>query len=237
MLIAAALALVVCRLLGAWHSDAGNSAAGLVMAALAIGIVSVSPRLRRLIFCLSLPLAVATNAATLAIGLCLSCMGSQGLLAGGRLGMTVPWTPLFWCVPFAAGISLCALAKSSGAGYRNRRGAALAANLAIAAFALSYWTIHAAQVGPNSPPPLGGVLLLFVAAISSTTLLSDSRDLAPASLPNRRTALWRMGFVTTVTLAILTTILVAFPPVYRHRQTITELESLGFSWMPGGVSP
>ena len=125
MLIAAALALVVCRLIGAWYNMAGMAVAGAVMATLAIGIVAISPRLRRWMFCLLLPLAVGANAATLAIGLCLACMGSQGLLPGGRLGMKVPWTPLFWCVPLAATVNLWAFAKHGGPLLRNRRGAAL----------------------------------------------------------------------------------------------------------------
>jgi len=38
-----------------------------------------------------------------------------------------------------------------------------------------------------------------------------------------------------VTVPIVAAIAVAFLPVYRHRQTIAELESLGFDVVPGGV--
>lgn len=235
MLIAAALALVVCRLIGAWQSIAGMAAAGLVMAALAIALVSVSPRLRRFVFCLTLPLASAANAGALAIGSCLALMGSQGLLPGGRLGMKVPWTPLFWCVPLSAGISLFALAKTSGPGFRSRRGAALAGNLVITLFATWYWTIHGSQSDPNGAPPLGAVLLLALTAITLAAIVWEVPRQNAGLTPNRQRAFWRIAFIAALAVPIATTIVVAFLPLYRHRRTVVELESLGFDWMPGPV--
>lgn len=235
MLIAAALALVGCRLIGAWHSVAGMAAACMVMAALAIGVVSISPRLRYWMFYLLLPLAVAANAAMLAAGSCLACMGNQGLLPGGRLGMKAPWPPLFWCVPLAAALSLWAFAKVRGSGVRNRHGMALAANLIIILFALWYWAANVVQAYSNSAPPLGAVLLMTGAAISFATLIWDAPRPAAASTPGRRQALGRIFLITTLTVPIVTAIIAAFLPLYRHRQTIAELESLGFDWEPGRV--
>lgn len=234
MLIAAALALAGCRLLGAWHSIVGMSAAGVVMVALAIGIVSVSPRLRRMIFFLALPLAVSANAAMLARGSILALMGSQGLLEHGQLAMNLPWTPLFWCVPFAAAANLWAFAKRSGPGFRNQRCAAMTANSVISLLAVD-WIIHGAPY-LTSPPPFAALLLLAVAAISFAVLIWDTPRVEAGTTPGRRHAPWRIGFVTVVSLAIVTAIVVDSVPFYRQRKTITELESLGFRLMPGWVT-
>lgn len=234
MLIAAALALAGCRLLGAWHSIVGTSAAGGVMVALAIGIVSVSPRLRRVIFWLALPLAVVANAATLGMGSFLAWMGTQGLLEDGLLAMNLPWTPLFWCVPFAAAVNLWAFAKRSSPGFCNQRGAAMTANSLISLLAVD-WIIDGAPY-LTSPPPFAALLLLAVAAISFAVLVWDAPRPDAGSTPRCRRAVWRMGFVTVVSLAIVTAIVVGSVPVYQRRQTITELESFGFRWSPGGAS-
>lgn len=234
MLIAAALALAGCRLLGAWHSIVGTSAAGIVMVALAIGIVSVSPRLLRLIFWLALPLAVLANAATLGRSSVLAWMGTQGLLEDGLLAMNLPWTPLFWCVPIAAAANLWAFAKGSGPGFRNPRGAAMTANSLISLMAVD-WIIHGAPY-LTSPPPFAALLLLAVAAISLAVLVWDTPRPDPTTTLGQRRARWRIGFVAAVSLAIVTAIIVASAPVYRQRKTITELESLGFRFMPGWVS-
>ncbi|HJT33938.1 MAG TPA: hypothetical protein VJ783_17970 [Pirellulales bacterium] len=235
MLIAAAVALAGCRLLGAWHSIVGTSAAGVVMVALAIGIVSVSPRLRRVLFFLALPLAVLANAAMLGRGSILAWMGTQGLLEDGLLAMNLPWTPLFWCVPIAAAVNLWAFAKPSGSGFRNQRGGAMVANAMISLLAV-YWMIHGAQLYRTGSPPLGALLPLAVAAISFAVLVWDAPPPDLGTTPGRRSAPWRIAFVTAVSLAIVTAILVASAPVYRQRKTITELESFGFRLMPGWVS-
>lgn len=231
MLIAAALALVVCRLVSLRHSVAGMAAGGIVMIALVIAIIFSMPRLRRWMFRLTLPVAAAVNAAALAVGSCVALMGSQGLLPGGRLGMKVAWQPLFWCVPVVAAITLWALARAGGPGLGTRRAAAVAANLLTALLGLWYWAIHEAQSNPFSAPPLGAVLLWTVAGVSLAALVWD----APASgaPPGRRRAWWRAGFVALTALPTVAAIVVAFLPIYQHRRDVAELESLEFSVLPG----
>ena len=235
LLIAATLALVVCRLVGLRHSVAGMAAGGMVMTALAIAIVRSSPRLRRWMFGSTLPMAVVANATTLAAGSCAALLGSQGLLPGGRLGMKVAWTPLFWWVPLAAAVSLWALARASGPGFRTRRGAAVAANVLTALYAIWYWQSHEALANPQGAPPTGAVLMLAVVAISLAALFWQAPPQENGAAAPRLRALRQIAFVLVAAAPVVVTV-VAFLPIYRHRQTVAELESLGY-WFNAGRAP
>ncbi|MEX2122178.1 MAG: hypothetical protein WD847_21540 [Pirellulales bacterium] len=232
-MILATVGLVGCRILSAWHSVGGMVAGALVVGALLTVLVGRSQRARRWAPFTARLVAVLANAAALGIGAFVMLLAITGLLADGRLGTRVDWGWEFACVPVAAAVSLAVLAWPRSRRTRWTHDAAIGLNGALTVYGFWYWWVHERGTYLPSPPPLGTMLLLGLAAVTVMALVWDSASLAGASgapascaAGNLRRRL-RPALVAATTAAVCLLLWISFQPVYQHRRRVAVLDSMG----------
>lgn len=220
VLIAGALALVVCRLISARHSIAAMVFATLILTAVFTCYVYDWPWGRRWAFRFTLPLAVLANASALAIGVLVTLLAESGLLVDGRLGTYIEWSRTFLCVPMAGLLNLLALARPTA---RWLRIAAWLANAALAVYAGWYWIEHESFEAFGGAPPLGAAVVAALAAVSLMTL---AWEIVPVDASGSRSRL-RGVLVFALTLAMVLAWIPAFRTVVRRCRWEYSVTSLG----------
>ncbi|MGH7140802.1 MAG: hypothetical protein ACREHD_34150, partial [Pirellulales bacterium] len=208
VLIAGALALVVCRLISVRHSVAAMVFATLILTAVFTCYVNDWPWGRKWAFRFTLPLAVLANASALAIGVLVTLMAESGLLVDGHLGTYIEWNRAFVCVPLAGLLNLLALGRPAA---RWQRTAAWLANGSLAVYAGWYWIKHESFEGFGGAPPFGADLVVALAAVSLMALAWEN---VPVDAGRYRSRL-RGVLVLALALAMLAAWMPAFFTVVR----------------------
>jgi hypothetical protein len=224
VLIAGALALVVCRLISVKHSVAAMVVAVLVITAVFTCYVRDWPWGRRWAFRLVLPVALVANAAALAVGVLVTALAESGWLVQNQLGFYVQWNRPFVCVPIAAAVNLLALAWPA-AGWR-LRGTAWLANGLLTAYAGSFWSIHESFERFGGAPPFGADLIAALAALSMMTLAWDDapgREATEARSRRRLRSLLMLAAVAATVVALAP----ALHTVVRRCRLEAAVTSLG----------
>jgi hypothetical protein len=224
ILIAGALALVVCRLISVKHSVAAMVIATLVLAAVFTGYVRGWPWGRRWAFRVTLPVTLVANTAALAVGVLVTVLAETGLLVHNHLGEHVEWNRPFVCVPIAAAVNLLALAWPN-TDWRLRGAAWLANGLAMV-YAGSFWSVHESFERFGGAPPFGADLIAALATISMMALAWDDaprRDRADG--PSRRKI--RPLFAVAVTATTAVAMAPAIYTVVRRCRLDAAVTSLG----------
>lgn len=220
VLIAGALALVVCRLISASHSVAAMVFAILILMAVFTCYVHEWPWGRRWSFRLTLPWAVIANASALAMGVLVTLLAESELLVHGHLGLYIEWTRAFICMPLAGCLNLLAFARPRS---RCLRTAAWLGNGALAIYAGWYWIKHESFEGFGGTPPFGATLVAALAVVSLMTLAWESVPIAAGiSRPRLRGA-----FVLALTIAVALAWMPAFFTVVRRCRLEHAITSLG----------
>jgi hypothetical protein len=220
VLIAGALALVVCRLISVRHSVAAMVLATLILAAVFTCYVRDWPWGRRWAFRFALPWAVLGNASALAIGVLVTLLAESGLLVDGLLGTYMEWNRAFLFVPLAGFLNLLALARPAA---RWLRIAAWLANAVLAVYAGWYWIKHESFEGFGGAPPFGADL---VAALAAASLMTLAWDNVPHDASANRPRL-RGVVVFALTLAMVVAWMPAFFTVMRRCRLEYSITSLG----------
>ena len=219
LLIAAAVALVGCRLLSVRHSVMAMVVAALILAAVFTGFVAFSTSLRRWAVYVALPLVAAANAVALAVGSLVVYLAEYGLLVYNRLGLYMAWNRGFYCVPVAAGANLLALAWPC----RRARAAAWLANVALLLDSGWHWRVHESQDGFGGAPPFGATLTATLAMASLMNLAWDKRPDGAAKSRGHRRAV----FVVMVAGLVAILLVAPFSVVLRRCRLEAALTSLG----------
>ncbi|HVA48699.1 MAG TPA: hypothetical protein VNH11_20205 [Pirellulales bacterium] len=231
LLIAAAVALVGCRLLSVRHSVAAMVVATLILTGVFTCFVRGSARGRRWAFYAALPIAVSANVVALAVGGLLLFLAESGLLVQNRLGMYVEWNRAFVCLPIAALVNL--LAWGWPAANRRLRLAAWLANSLLLLYAGGYWSVHESYERFGGAPPFGADLVAALAAVSLMALAWDpawstarpvrgDTSAAPVARSRRR-----MALVLLAATAIGAALVSPFQTVIRRCRLEAALTSLG----------
>lgn len=219
LLIAAALALVGCRLLSVRNSVAAMVFAGLILVVVFTGVVAGWDRIRRRAVYAALPTGVAANAVALAVGCLVVFLGENGLLVYNRLGLYLTWNRGFYCVPIAAAVNLLAAARP---GHGVRRVAWLA-NASLFVYAGWHWYVHESLERFGGVPPFGAILVVALAVVSLVNLAWDTRPGGTMAPRSRR----RAAFVALTTIVIVALLVAPFRVVLRRCRLEAALTSLG----------
>lgn len=220
VLIAGALAMVVCRLISAKHSVAAMVLATLILTAVLTCYVYGWPWGRRWAFRLALPVAVLANASALAVGGLVTFLAESDLLAYGRLGTYLEWNRAFVGVPLAGVLNLLAFSRPAASCLR---WAAWLANGGLALYAGWYWIRHESFEGCGGAPPFGADLLTLLAVMSLMTLAWETAPLAVGGIRPR----WRGAMVFGLAVATMLAWLPAFFTVLRRCRLEHAVTSLG----------
>lgn len=230
LLIVAALALVICRLISVRNSIAAMVVATIVLIAVFTCYVRGWPWGRTWAFCAALPLAIAANVAALAVGIFVTYLAENSLLVQNRLGLHSEWNRLFLCLPLAALVNLLAWGWPHAG--RQLWYAAWVANGVLLLYAGGLWRLHDEHQGFGGAPPFGSELFAALAAISMMTLSWDpkigvARSSSVDTSSSGRRRPWRTGIVVTITLVTGAVLFVPFRTVLRRCRLEAALTALG----------